>query len=412
MPAARPEYQRADVSMPAERTSSSIESGEQLELGAHLTRDHHRDGGFILQVLRVMENLLHITEEWMLSQEGCPGLSRAARRSGNGAVGGLDTGEDGIALANLVFGTYERTVRCQHNLVARSKHLAHSIAFMSCMGAAVDVTLAVAQKRGEEAANGKDDRGSLHPPHLRPSFLGAQKHMGIAHDHFGSGWLRAVCGTGLAGATHDVDNALLASMEPSATTDPAVAVSAACLEAILRMTVDEDIVSWLLDLHAQCDGGMTAGVEEHLHRRSSVGSIAAEPPSSQSNERVNGDTACCTTPRELLAEVLQSLLYAQGWVSGLCTDAVNSPLHGRQHVIGNVADGGRNDNVIMGASDSTFGETICSVLQSWSATGGSGGDAMPMDQYIISLLGTSADNGDLCKVVVRTCPSIEFKGIG
>lgn len=310
--------------------SSPFGSADQPTSCQHARRDD--DGGLILQCARVYENLLHTAEDWVSSRGTALGPSfQAAGR-------GFRDEEDGEFLADLVFTAYECTLRYQCNLIARSENLAHDMAFLSCLGAAVDAASSVLfhkrrREEGSASAGGQYGRveSSSQLLHVRPSFVGAQEVDRTSIDIPGE--------TGTA---------------------------ASCLQTVLRVAVEADVVSWMLDLHARC--GSTEGFSGD-----------------------DGD-ACGATTRELLMEVLQSFLYAQGWVNGLCAHGADRPSH--------KGDCSGGDDGMMSDRVSAFGDTMRLVIQSWTASGEE--IPSPLDQYALSLLGTNADNGDLCKLAVST----------
>ncbi|CAM9160635.1 unnamed protein product, partial [Scytosiphon promiscuus] len=335
-----------------------IESADQLSAGEKEL--HSVTGDIILQCARIYESLLHMAEEWVSSRE---------------AALGRPSVEEGVALADLVFGAYERTLPCQFDVVNSpgSRNLAHDVAFLSSMGAAVDAASAVLsckKRRREEAvgsgsskSNSCNRSGMPRPaPFLdaRPSFI----HVEELLDDF--------CAPAAEGS-------LLRAGEIDST-------PASCLQTVLRMTVERDIVSWMLDLYAQC-GSATPD--------------RAVDPRTSSQTFDGGNETCGATTRELLAEVLQSFLYAQGWVNGLRAHGLDCPPHTHE----------RDDDNI---GDSTFGATVHSLLKSWVASGSTydGKTPLPLDQYVMSRLGTRADNGGLCKVaalLVSLSPS--FLGV-
>ncbi|CAM9827019.1 unnamed protein product [Ectocarpus sp. 6 AP-2014] len=331
------------------------------------------DGGLVLQCARVYESLLHTAEEWVSSlgstvggtscQASAAAAAAAANRFGGGGRRGI-RGEESVGLADLVFGSYERTLSYQCNLIAQSENLAHDVAWLSCLGAAVDATSAVLfhkRQREEAAARGgrtskNGTMGSWQLLNVRPSFVNTQEL-----DRDCSGGSSASSG-GAGGGEQEY------SIAPGE-----VSIPASCLETILKVVVEADVVSWMLDLYARCGGDTSSG--------------GTTTHSSQSSERssdvvdAHGATTCA-----LLMEVLQSLLDAQGWVNGVCAHGADRPSH-------EMECGGRG---------STFGETVRLMLQSWTTRGVSGAEEvhMPLDQHVMSQLGKRADNGDLCKLVV------------
>lgn len=299
------------------------------------------DDDLIVQCTRVYESLLHMAEDWVSSQRGgalglgTP-LQAAGRRFRRGEEGDR---KEGDFLPDLVFAAYTCTLRYQCILVARSQHLAHDVAFLSCLGAALDAASSVLlhkPRREEESAAAGSNSGRVESSsqrlRVRPSFVGVREVV-------------------------DRTTAADAPAETSTT--------ASCLQTVLTVAVEADVVSWMLGLYARC------GTER----------------SSSSD----GGDACGATTRELLVEVLQSFLFAQGWANGLCAHGdPDSPSYK-----GDCLDG---DGGVMNDGFSTFGDTVRLVIKSWSASGE--GVPSTLDQYALSLLGTNADNGDLCKLAV------------
>lgn len=387
--AACSDSQQECTSTPA-APSSLVGSADQPRVGACLNHsDGHDDGGLILQCARVYESLLHTVEEWIPSQ----GIT-VGEPSFQGLPKGYRRDEEGIALADLVFGAYERTLSCQCSLITRSENLVHDIAFLSCIGAAIDASSAVLffqNWRREEAASAavaSSDtssrckvgmaESSRHLFHIRPSFVRAHEldlaSVGVPGDG-GPGRH----GGGHGGGGYREQEGLLVNGE--------VSTPASCLETILTVAVEADLVSWMLDLYARCGGGLSnGGTKAHSSQQTFEGLSDGD------------DGACGTTTRELLVEVLQSFLHAQGWVNGLCANGADRPPR-------NDEGGGRGGGVVSGASNSTFGQTVGLVVQSWTTTVISGNKEevpTPLDQYAISLLGTTADNGDICKLAAST----------
>lgn len=336
-------------------------------------QEGHDDGGLVLQCARVYESLLHTAEEWISSQGstvGRPSIQvSAANRFGGGGRRGT-RGEQSVSLADLVFGSYERTLSYQCNLIARSENLAHDVAWLSCLGAAVDATSTVLfhkRRREEAASSGRTSKngtmGSWQLLNVRPSFVNTQELVLDCVGFPGGG------GSGASGGTVG-DGEQEHSIAPGE-----VSIPASCLETILKVVVEADVVSWILDLYARCGGDTSAGGttthSSKLSERSSDG------------EDTHGATTCA-----LLMEVLQSLLHAQGWVNGVCAHGADRPSHKTE----------------CGGRGSTFGETVRLMVQSWIARGVSGAEEVhsPLDQHVMSQLGKKADNGDLCKLVVSS----------
>ncbi|CAB1112422.1 unnamed protein product [Ectocarpus sp. CCAP 1310/34] len=334
-------------------------------------QEGHDDGGLVLQCARVYESLLHTAEEWVSSQGSTVGgmsCQASANRFGGGGRRGT-RGEESVSLADLVFGSYERTLSYQCNLIARSENLAHDVAWLSCLGAAVDATSAVLfhKRRREEAAasGGRTSKngtmGSWQLFNVRPSFVNTQELDRDCVGFPGSGGSRA-SGGAVGGGEQEY------SIAPGE-----VSIPASCLGTILKMVVEADVVSWMLNLYARCGGDRSSGGTTTHPSRSSEGSSDVVD--------AHGATTCA-----LLMEVLQSLLHAQGWVNGVCAHGAGRPSHEME----------------CGDRGSTFGETVRLMLQSWTTRGVSSGEEvhMPLDHFVMSQLGKRADNGDLCKLVV------------
>lgn len=346
-----------------------------------------------------MESLLYIADEWVLAQNYI-GSGEEARRFRSGAAGKSDLHEDGRILAEIVFSAYGRTLTYQHELVARSDILAHGIAFVSCMGAAIDAASAVLHKQSRESAN-KD--AAMIRVRVKPFFLRAQELTDFMQDshsypgHQNSREYRVRDDGGSWGCTDDwgMEGVVVAL------TDPTDKSAASCLETIFETTVDAHILSWLLNLCTRCLG-TSAGRAKGCH---GGGSHRADSKTTEGASRSlqqqshDDDNTDFVSPGELLVEVLQSLLYAQGWINGLCTHGIDRPVHARQGPAGS-----RGDTRRVGMTTSrdemepTFSETARFVLKSWTT---SSGESVPLDQHVLSLLGTNADNGQLCKLAVR-----------
>ncbi len=399
---------------PAEEASVSFtdtRSADQPWGHSRQREEEHRDeggAGLVLQCARVYESLLHTAGEWASSRGGSLGrtsFGQAGRRGGGGGLGfrGREGEEqEGGAFAGLVFAAYERTLCYQLALVARSENLGHDVAFLSCLGAAVDAALSVLSQEGrrrEEAAA----RGSLSLDGgssgtgdsswqrflVRPPFVGALELDRISADAPGGSDSQDV-----GGVSEDAGPGGLPASD-------AAGAASSCLETILRVAVEADVVSWVLDFYVRC--GAPAG--------------GARTDSSQTPEEGEGEGsqddgggACGAATRELLLEVLLSVLRAQGWVNGLCNHDAGRPVQREESPGG---DGG-----VGCTSCSSFEEAVRLVVRSWTASGmSSGGEEvvpLSLDQHALSLLGTNADSGDLCKLVVsakRGRPLIVFFGV-
>lgn len=346
-----------------------------------------------------------MADEWVSAQDH-PGPCEEARRFKSGAVGRNDLREEGRILAEIVFSTYGRTLTYQHELVVRSDKLTHGIAFVSCVGAAIDAASAVLHKQCREPAN-----KAVSPARVRvkPFFLGSQElmdFMQVNHSYPGHHNGRehlARDGSGAWGCLGGWEE----EGERVAWTDPADKSAALCLETIFETTVNADILSWLLNLYTRCWGTTTGrGEGHHGGGRCGAGRMTAEG-AARSLQQPDDASTHCGSPSELLAEVLQSLLYAQGWINGLCTHGDDRPVHARRGPTGSRDDAGRV-GIRGGGVESTFSETTRFVLESWIT---SRGEYTPLDQHVLSLLGTSADNGQLCKLAVRG-EGVNFPAIG
>lgn len=403
MHAASSVYNQPEISTPTcvERVSSLIGPADLPD--ASVEQDQHSDDGLLVETARVMESLLHLVEEWVASQ-GCLGsLSQPTRHCANIGGDGKYTREEGVALSDLVFGAYERSLAHQYELTARSGNFSHGIAFLSCMGAAIDATSAALRRRLEEATSSKDGMAALLHKSVRPFFFGAEERISLAQE---DGFVQTFDedidrGAGEASDCQGMQEERLASAELRDTVNPASASYTLCLETILKTAVETDTISWVLKLYARCEAAIYTSAEPHVHRMGGSGfdDVETEVTSSQSPTEVHDTLACFTTTRELLAEVLHSFLYAQGWINGLCAGGVDGLSQVDQVDAGSGVDGIHPD-ATSASLDSPFGETVRLVLQSWNAAEESGRETMALDQHAISLLGTSADNGNLLKLAV------------
>lgn len=397
-----------EVDLPSHPGGGPLPSGSSnlLNLNVLPGQDRHGDGHLIYQATRVLESLLHLVEDWS-SLQGCPqSSSKAGRRSAVDDARGIKGHKGSSDFQELVFGVYERTLRCQYNVVTMSGCLSHSLAFVSCMGTAIDAASAILNKQWMESVNNGVYPASFHIPYVKPSFLGAQELANLVQNCQGSirlsddGGNSGDCsvvntaGSDLAGASHNV--------KFGDTTDTSVTSPASCLETTLRTILEADVVSWLLNVYKQCEGSMTPSAGEHLYHTDygNVQDAVAEVVSSQLSEGSDDYEICCATTRDLIAEVLQSLLYTQGWANGLCSLGADGHSQMSQR---NVGKGGHERHCeSMGGSmlGSEFKKTVRFVLQSWTTRSEDSAELMPLDQYVISQLGTSEDNGDLCKLAV------------
>lgn len=376
-------------------------------LNSSMDQDQHGDGGLLVQTARVMESLLQLVEEWVASQGCLDSQSQPARHCANIGGGGKYTREEGIALSDLVFGAYSRTLTHQYEVAARSENFAHGIAFLSCMGAAIDATSAALRRRQQETTGSRGGMAAIQHMAVRPSFFGAEELISLVQEDggFGQASVEGVSrGAGEVGDCQRMQEERVASAELRDTTNPSTTSYSSCLETILRTAVEADTVSWVLKLYTRCGIAISASAEPHLHSAggSSFDGVQTGVTSSQSPKEMDDNVACFTTTRELLADILHSFLYAQGWVNGVCTGGVDDPSQ-----MGHVG-GGSGGDVVGDGLNSPFGETVRLVLRSWSSTGEGVREPVALDQYATSLLGTSADNGNLLKLVVSDVHSMGF----
>ena len=397
--AASSRYKQQRTSTPtcAGRVSPLIGSADLPN--ASVDQDQHSYGGLLVQTARVMEGLLHLVEEWVTSQVGPDSLSQPTRQCANIGSDGKFTREEGVALSDLVFGAYERTLAHQYQVTVRSGNFAHDIAFLSCMGTAIDATSAALRRQRREITSSRGGMAALHHMSVRPCFFRDQELISLAQEDGGliqTSDEAVGRRTGEVGDGQCMQEGRVASTKLRDTTNPAATSYSSCLETILRMAVEADTVSWILRLYTRCGVAISASAEPH--RRcvggNSFEDVETEVASLQSPKETDGNLACCTTTREMLADILHSFLYAQSWISGLCTGEIDGLSQMGQAGVGSGGD------VMSGTLDSPFGETVRLVLRTWNATEGSSRETVAIDQHAISLLGTSADDGNLLKLAV------------
>lgn len=350
------------------------------------------DGLLGLQVNRVMESLfLLVAQEWVGPIGGLGAKNTAAGRHPRvrGVANEGTILEEALHLTDLVFRAYERTLVYQRALVARSEDIAHVVAFFSCMGAAVDTTSAVLRSRSLGIPNDRND--SMHALRLKPSFIEENELAGhVRNDEKiqddclfeGASAGDIVCsGDSFRGPTEESEN-----FTSTDRVDFSTSAAVSCLETILSTTIEEDLVSWILVLYARCyDELSQCGDGRQTGRATS--------------ESLDEDAEGCATASGVLAEVLLSLLCAHGCINGLYTDAVDdNPSLPTKDV---VSDGQGESllDIIMGSAIATTREALSLMLRSWTHSC-SEADETSLDQHAMSLLGTSADNGNICKLVV------------
>lgn len=400
MHAASSRYEQPTVSTPNCAGQISPSAGLADLPNASMDQDQHGDGGLLVQAARVMESLLHLVEQWVASQ-GCPESlpsSQPTRRCTNIGGDGKYTREEGAALSNLVFGAYERSLAHQYGVTSRSGNVAHEVAFLSCMGVAIDVTSATLWKRRQETTSIRGGVAALQHMPVRPCFFGAQELISLVQEDEGLTQTSDGGGGQRYGEVGDCQRLQEGRVPPTElrdTINPAATSYSSCLETILRTAVEADTVSWILRLYTRCGVAISASAEPH--RRcvggNSFEDVGTEAASSQSPKERNDNLACFTATRELLADILHSILYAQGWINGLCVGGVDGPSQMGQVGVASDGDG------MSGTLDSPFGETVRLVLRTWNATEESDRE-LAIDQHAMSLLGTSADNGNLLKLAV------------
>lgn len=399
MRAASSGYKQTPRSTPAcARRGSSVIGPADLP-NASMGQDQHTHSGLLVQTARVMESLLHLVEEWVASQRCLESSSQPTRHCANIGGDGEYTREESAALSNLVFGAYERSLAHQYEVTARSGNFAHEVAFLSCLGTAIDATSAVLRRRRQETISSRGGVTALQHIPVRPCFFEAQELISLVQE---DGGLLQTTDGGVARCAGEVSDCQrmkegrVASTELRDTTNPAATSCSSCLETILRTAVEADTVSWILRLYTRCGVAISGSSEPHLRRLwgNSFEDIGTEVTSSQSPKERDDNLACLTATRELLADTLHSILYAQGWINGLFAGGVDGPSQ-----TGHIGVGSGGD-VMSATLDSPFGETVRLVLRRWNATEKNGREPVAIDQHAMSLLGTSADNGHLLKLAV------------
>lgn len=354
--------------------------------------DDAGDGVLVLQVNRVMESLfLLVAQEWVgsISGHGAKNTATGRRPRVRGVANEGTILEEALHLTDLVFYAYERTLLCQRALVARSEDIAHVVAFFSCMGAAVDTTSVVLRSRSLEIPTGRNE--TMHALRLKPSFIGkselAEPLKNVANiqddcfiEEESAGGI-VFSGDSSRGPAEESK-----TFTSNGRTDLSTSAAVSCLETILSTTIEEDLVSWMLVLYAQCRGELGQCVDGRQTGRAT-------------SESLDEDAEGCVTARNVLADVLLSLLCAQGCVNGLYAGAVDDNPSLRAKDV--VSDGQSESllDIIMGSAIAATREALCLVLRSWTHSC-SEADETSLDQHAMTLLGTSADNGNVCKLVV------------
>lgn len=349
------------------------------------------DGLLVLQVNRVMESLfLLVAQEWVgpIGGHGAKNTAAGRRPRVRGVANEGTILEEALHLTNLVFCAYERTLVCQRALVARSEDIAHVVAFFSCMGAAVDTTSAVLRSRSLGIPNGRNK--TMYALGLKPSFIAESelaeplKNVEIQDDCL----LEGVSAGGIvcSGDSSRGPAEESKTFTSNDRTDLSTSAAVSCLETILSTTIEEDLVSWMLVLYAQCRDELGQCGDGRLTGRAT-------------SESLDEDAEGCVTARKVLAEVLLSLLCAQGCVNGLYADAVEDNPSLRAKDVVNDRQGENLLDITMGSAIAATREALGLVLRSWTHSC-SEADETSLDQHAMTLLGTSADNGNVCKLVV------------
>lgn len=365
-----------------------------------------RSDALLLHAARAVESLLRMVERWVLS--GYPGFSRGNHRSGVGRRSStnkdITLGEPGISLADLVFGSYERILVNQHELTVRSDSIGHSIAFASCIGGAIDCISAVLESK-DVHARFIGTRSSCSGGNVRRAYLATahrERNIGRGGDEHGDD-----------GEHCSKDEKVFGENETDVESEysAAAATASSCLESILATAIASDLIVYLLDLYMRC-GGNYGAQDVDTGMRIAMTSVGVTRLTQQSAPQESDDEGgpghYSTAARKLLTEVLQSLLFVQGWVNGLCSNDADRPLHARGSAENNVsvsfASDGSSGAGAGGASSTEKGsfpglsETLRHVLPLWDSRRDQ--HAVPFDHHVISLLGTDADNGSLCKLMV------------
>ncbi|CAM9350518.1 unnamed protein product, partial [Sphacelaria rigidula] len=342
-----------------------------------------RSDALLLHAARAVESLLRMVERWVLS--GYPGFSRGNHRSGVGRRSStnkdITLGEPGISLADLVFGSYERILVNQHELTVRSDSIGHSIAFASCIGGAIDCISAVLESK-DVHARFIGTRSSCSGGNVRRAYLATahrERNIGRGGDEHGDD-----------GEHCSKDEKVFGENETDVESEysAAAATASSCLESILATAIASDLIVYLLDLYMRC-GGNYGAQDVDTGTRIAMTSVGVTRLTQQSAPQESDDEGgpghYSTAARKLLTEVLQSLLFVQGWVNGLCSNDADRPLHARGSA--------ENNGSFPGLS-----ETLRHVLPLWDSRRDQ--HAVPFDHHVISLLGTDADNGSLCKLML------------
>lgn len=370
----------------------------------------------LLEAFRLLENLLHV-----IGGEVLRGPPRAQQDAGA-------SDDETDRLASEVFGSYERTLASQCAMSFSSVSVAYGIAFASCVGAAIDASCSLLNCRGGlgPAGDSITTSGSDICADTRSLSLTATPEAGLARRGPGTDPL----GTEGGVFPMDDDNESRGLKRKMATArrdndgqehrSGAVA-AASCLGSVLAMAASSSLVDWLLDLYSRCGdgggggGGSNSGDEEMsegahddhpdgVSLRGEPRSLAGVLQAGTSLGRPLGLSDETSDPwsetRELLVEVLESLIFAQGWTNALASYDSDRPLAGRADGVTDPTALGARDEAVDGeAGSSSLSKTTRVLLSSWAAAGS--GRESSLDAHVIALLGTEADDGNLCKLVVR-----------
>lgn len=366
-----------------------------------------------VQASRAMENLLHMVEVWALG--GHPELNQM-RRNNRGADG---TSDEGNFLAEIVFTSSERMLGCMCTMASRSESVAQGVAFISCTGAAMDSAATVlscheapTSMMATSTSNGTSG-GICNFPFLPMNWgpdpvphhsnlprCGSSKEQLVSEGSSRRGTKRTIAVRDLAIDDHNEHCS-------------GTVAAASCLQSTLEMARASDLVAWLLNLYSQCGGGdnrLSSSAKEAGHREGQFRhDRSAEWPSGiagAGHVAAPGMVAGCSfKTRELFVEVLETLLFAQGWINCLSSHDADRPLHS-QRVSTNqieVRHGSRDEIAQTNTESANLPGTLRLVLSSWAARREK---ELSLDHFVISLLGTDADNGYLCKLVVSAADSL------
>ena len=398
------------MSLSDEQSSLILPPGDQRAFGALMSQEDVDGGGggdlLALNVDRVMESLFLLIAQELDGSQGGNGSNHliGKRHRFRSVADDRTTSEEPYCLVNLVFRAYERTLPYLHALAARSEDFANVIAFVSCVGVAADAASAVLHNRLPRISSDcNDGRRALR---VRPSFVGESELAELFQDGHD---LRSMQGSVHFFKEMKADDIDYSDDQPPAEkrpllesadrADPATSAASSCLETVLRTAVQGNVISWILGLYARCS--------DEVHQKSEgskLGILNADStdPCRMPKQSVDADAECCATAREVLGEVLESLLFAQGWVNGLYADVHSEGLsRTTKSAVDDEQGDGRSDRVIRGAM-TPIGDALGSVLRSWRSSCGDGGETITLDHHALSLLGTSMDNGNVCKLVVSS----------